>query len=193
MKNVIYNIIVMRKDSIDIKCHKTIEYVQKLYGLRNELCDAQSKFYYDSDLTEKFSLQDEIFDELYEAEDKIVKFYEDLEKFFEDKFNSYWKMTLYKTQNHKNVYLIYPFRIIECNRYLCCLRTDVIDGINHYGINFTDNGFSFNEIVEKNTRIEMEEISKDDFFKIICGRVTDIHNNRIEKLQKNGNRKEVDN
>lgn len=175
------------KYNFKIDCLDTIKRIEELDSLLDNFCINEHKHSSFSD-TEREVINglEGIINKRYSVVNKLEY---NLNEFFISKLNRFWKMTLttdgeYNT--YTEVYLLYPYRFISENDYLCCLRTKNIENNILFNAGVFDGGFELNMFFRKNLTIEMEEISKEEFIETCKENVDKVIEKRLQKVYNNG-------
>ena len=165
-----------------------VSYFEKLKTL-NDLANALNEFrcklgrFHSPTDTEKEVL-DNLSKLLTEKREEITKLENEAIDFFSSKLQRFWRMKITSFESagkfkYENEYEIYPYELFRENRYLACLRLDH----NYYSSSFSDNGFMLDDLLRKDCIIELQEISKEDFFLTFNKYVSEVITRRFEKLK----------
>lgn len=164
-----------------------VNYFEKISGL-NKLSNLIYEFrcklgkFYSPTNTEKDVL-DNLSKLLTEKREEVRKLEDEAINFFSSKLQRFWRMKITSFDStgkfkYEKEYEIYPYELLQENHYLACLRLDH----DYYSTSFSDNGFMLDDLLHKDCTIELQEISKEDFFLTFNKYANEVITRRFEKL-----------
>lgn len=164
-----------------------VSYFEKLRTL-NDLANVLNEFrcklgQFHSPTNDEKEVLDNLSKLLTGKREEIIKLENEAIDFFSSKLQRFWRMKIISFDStgkfkHENEYEIYPYELFQENHYLACLRLDH----DYYSSSFSDNGFMLDDLLCKDCTIELQEISKDDFFLTFNKYANEVITRRFEKL-----------
>lgn len=169
---------------LNINCESQLKEINRLYNLINNYKNEISIYHRPTSAEKEVFMHLDTYIEYNRKE--IKKEQQSVCTFFKDKLCKYWKLTHTIHGNNDIDYIkefvIYPYSINTINMTMFSLVSNDINGNKEYIIELSDKAIMLEDFLAKNTTIELEEISKEEFINTINNSINNLINNRLVKL-----------